>query len=184
MSGGHTAPSGAFPLRSGRAYSQPRFLAVRGQGSVGPSAVRPQGADPRAVFLGRLVVGSEPQWRPWTCPVTASLAPSQLSFVPVWPVGGGARNTQVTALTPSCLVAQASCGEPSCLPGHVQLSAWRPFLGPAGSRARSGPALAPSKAGRLPGALAPLALWGSSPGVPSVLCHCAASSLSTLPASL
>ena len=142
------------------------------------------GCRPQGSVSGAPCVGSEPQWRPWPCPVTASLGPSQLSFVPVWPVGGGARNTQVSALTPSCLVAQASCGEPSRLPGHVQLSAWRPSFGPAGSRAHSGPALAPSKTGRLSGAPAPLAPWGSSPGAPSVLCHCAALSLSTLPASL
>lgn len=88
-----------------------------------PSAVRPQGADPRAVFLGRLV-GSEPQRRPWTCPVTPSLAP--VSSVLSQCGRGGARNTQVRALTPSCLAAQAGCGEPPRLPGHVQLSAWPP----------------------------------------------------------
>ena len=54
MSGGHAAPSGASPLRSGRAYSQPRFLAVRGQGSWARVLSDPRVQTPGQCFWGAL----------------------------------------------------------------------------------------------------------------------------------
>lgn len=149
-----------------------------------PSAVRPQGADPRAVFLGRLV-GSEPQRRPWTCPVTPSLAPVSSVLSQCGRGTGGCQEYPGEGPDPLLLGGPGRLwGAPTPpRPRPVVCLASLPSVLRAAVLTQALPSLPPR----------PAVCWGlrhrrprggPAPGAQCVLCQWAASSLPTLLASL
>lgn len=124
---------------------------MRPQGSVSGEPCRGLRASAETLHLPRDCLPGPSQL---TCPSVASGG------------GGGARKTQVSALTPSC------CREPSRLPGHVQLSVWRPSPRSCGGAVltQALPSLPPR-----PAVCRGLRhCWprvGPAPGAPSVPCH-------------
>lgn len=124
-----------------------------------PSAVRPQGADPGLCFWGALWVQSLSE--DLDLPCDSSLAPVA-GFVPVW--SGGARNTQVRALTPS-LAAAPGMGKPHASRPRPVVCPGLPPRSCGAAVLTLRPPLTPSKDGCVLGAPAPQARGGPAPGI-------------------